>query len=416
MWDGHTCFMTSDWEKKEWIRTPGFRGMDRKHLPDNPYYHGTHRYEYANLVQTATSYAISNGGFSHAVQWSMSSGDYVELGPESLDFPLDHPENNKAIADLQQNASAAKGSLAVSGAEIHKSLSLVGDTVLKLVRAKKALFTGRFGLFCDTLGITKSRKTRAYGRKFSKEMREAKKMGRENGTYDRQLGDLAAKTWLEFTYGWKPLIKDVYDQFENLSTLLTRNEGEVFMAIGKAKNEKYRERFVQNDGLVTVIKKAKWDTRTRFKIRYALTDLGYRNVFGLNNPALVAWEVVPFSFVVDWFLPIGQFIEGLTAYDGVAFRRGTRVQMESWQAVASGAIRASPVVDGPYHTYWTFSTADFGVCRSWSITRTVITEWPHQTFPEVFKDASSLSHAASALALLHRNFKGNRGSSHARYR
>lgn len=30
---------------------------------------------------------------------------------------------------------------------------------------------------------------------------------------------------------------------------------------------------------------------------------------GLNNPALITWELIPFSFVVDWFLPVGTWIE-----------------------------------------------------------------------------------------------------------
>ena len=39
--------------------------------------------------------------------------------------------------------------------------------------------------------------------------------------------------------------------------------------------------------------------------------------FGLTNPLLVAWEVVPFSFVVDWFLPVGDYLEGLTSLHGL---------------------------------------------------------------------------------------------------
>jgi hypothetical protein len=43
-----------------------------------------------------------------------------------------------------------------------------------------------------------------------------------------------------------------------------------------------------------------------------------RNVsaLGLTNPALVGWELVPFSFVVDWFTPIGSWLESLTAFEG----------------------------------------------------------------------------------------------------
>lgn len=32
---------------------------------------------------------------------------------------------------------------------------------------------------------------------------------------------------------------------------------------------------------------------------------------GLNNPAGIVWEAIPFSFVVDWIVPVGDFIENL---------------------------------------------------------------------------------------------------------
>jgi hypothetical protein len=33
---------------------------------------------------------------------------------------------------------------------------------------------------------------------------------------------------------------------------------------------------------------------------------------GLINPAVVAWELVPFSFLVDWFIPVGKFLDSWT--------------------------------------------------------------------------------------------------------
>jgi hypothetical protein len=42
---------------------------------------------------------------------------------------------------------------------------------------------------------------------------------------------------------------------------------------------------------------------------------------GLTNPALVAWELVPFSFVFDWFIQVGDWLTGLTALQGVTVRR-----------------------------------------------------------------------------------------------
>lgn len=40
---------------------------------------------------------------------------------------------------------------------------------------------------------------------------------------------------------------------------------------------------------------------------------------GLLNPASIAWELVPFSFVIDWFIPVGKYVASLSEYAGCSF-------------------------------------------------------------------------------------------------
>lgn len=35
----------------------------------------------------------------------------------------------------------------------------------------------------------------------------------------------------------------------------------------------------------------------------------YLQILGFNNPLRTIWELTPFSFVIDWFIPIGDFLE-----------------------------------------------------------------------------------------------------------
>jgi len=44
--------------------------------------------------------------------------------------------------------------------------------------------------------------------------------------------------------------------------------------------------------------------------------------FGLDNPFLVAWELVPLSFVADYFLPIGRVIAGMGAVSALYGAKG----------------------------------------------------------------------------------------------
>lgn len=41
------------------------------------------------------------------------------------------------------------------------------------------------------------------------------------------------------------------------------------------------------------------------------------NSYGLINPLLMAWQRVPYSFVIDWFIPIGSILGSLTAEAGL---------------------------------------------------------------------------------------------------
>jgi len=36
-----------------------------------------------------------------------------------------------------------------------------------------------------------------------------------------------------------------------------------------------------------------------------------------GNPYIWVWERIPFSFVVDWFVPVGSWLNAVTALDGV---------------------------------------------------------------------------------------------------
>jgi hypothetical protein len=63
-----------------------------------------------------------------------------------------------------------------------------------------------------------------------------------------------------------------------------------------------------------------------YVLKYDIDDAALKNLsqLGLINPTEIAWEVVPWSFIVDWFLPIGAYIESLTADSGLIFRTGTK--------------------------------------------------------------------------------------------
>jgi hypothetical protein len=48
--------------------------------------------------------------------------------------------------------------------------------------------------------------------------------------------------------------------------------------------------------------------------------------FTVGNPGEWAWELIPFSFVIDWMLPVGRAISNLDAFTGVGGMWGTKTE------------------------------------------------------------------------------------------
>jgi hypothetical protein len=47
---------------------------------------------------------------------------------------------------------------------------------------------------------------------------------------------------------------------------------------------------------------------------------------GLSNPLLTGWEVLPYSFVLDWFVGVGDFLSAVNAFQGYSFKAGSCTQ------------------------------------------------------------------------------------------
>jgi hypothetical protein len=137
--------------------------------------------------------------------------------------------------------------------------------------------------------------------------------------------DVAGK-WLELQYGWKPLLSDVksaadifYGVMEAERTLTVR--------VTATRTEHYNASVSPSNyslyGLCVL--------RTKIKYEFAENEvLTLQRSLGLEDPAGIIWEAVPFSFVVDWFMPIGSYLEALNVLPNLKGRWCmTKVIMEN---------------------------------------------------------------------------------------
>lgn len=113
---------------------------------------------------------------------------------------------------------------------------------------------------------------------------------------------------------------------------------------------------------------------------------------GVTNPLLVAWELVPFSFVVDWAIPVGAWLESLDAMLGYGecYTCTATLTRATW--IGEGLDYIKP--DGLKRTSdWQESQEVVRVDRSASA------GVPLPKHPG-FKNPASLGHMANGLALL----------------
>jgi hypothetical protein len=115
----------------------------------------------------------------------------------------------------------------------------------------------------------------------------------------------ASKAWLEWRYGWQQLGRDVQDihSFINypIRDLIVEGRAGASVSGGKSSNDPYSGYYVKHDYITTLAH----DVSVRVNV---VAKLGYKRLNLVASPSITAWESIPYSFVADWFVTIGEAI------------------------------------------------------------------------------------------------------------
>ncbi len=205
----------------------------------------------------------------------------------------------------------------------------------------------------------------------------------------------AGSGWLAFQYGWKPLAQDAYDTVNQILN------GVPNMTKVKARAQSQKMENISYTNATTgftEIQRINYSQRVEMVIHLniAQNSLNTLSHFTSLNPASLAWELLPFSFVVDWVYDVGGYIRNAETalLNSMRFTGGyTTTTTRSQNDITWTGGRT---ID--QNKLWSFSGR--GYTRYQSKTRTVMGNYPFPRIPRFEADLGSerLLSAASLLS------------------
>lgn len=132
-------------------------------------------------------------------------------------------------------------------------------------------------------------------------------------------GDL----WLEFWFGWSAIVADL----SAVSKVLSDPEPQAVKLRGRSKV--YDRKVFRTNGADGTWNQTTYEARVRGGASGTMTVLNpnayLANRLGLVNLAEVAWDAIPFSWVLGWFGNFQTFLKSLTWETGVTVPMNTRL-------------------------------------------------------------------------------------------
>lgn len=146
-----------------------------------------------------------------------------------------------------------------------------------------------------------------------------------------------ASAWLEFTFGWKPIVSDIYGAIE----LLSQEFPSTVLVSGGSSDSTITIPTDQWGGRNTLKQRYYRSYRLRSQIVFSNPNLALASSLGITNPLAVAWDIIPFSFVADWFFKVNTWLNSFDAMAGVSLVRPSISKLTKGDWTWSGGLYSS---------------------------------------------------------------------------
>lgn len=199
----------------------------------------------------------------------------------------------KAYDRFKSNLGS-QASLSVSIAERKQAVGMIANRATQLAAFAVLLRRGKFEQAADVLGVrTPKRLLKPRARR-----RAAKNF---------------SNNYLEFHFGWSPLVADIGSAVDVMQNGIPPARVTGFGSDTVVDFWSQPHNNGSETAKVTVVQQV----RISAMVRVTDPNLHLANQLGFTNPALVAWELVPYSFVIDWFVNVSDFLAGYSDFAGL---------------------------------------------------------------------------------------------------
>lgn len=268
-------------------RVPGYRPKRLKSKDPHPY-----SMEYIRQLHTKQPKHNPPDGTFRPGLWCLAS----VVSPWSTSNPplLNDNDQLKLVGRLIDQLQGSDFNMSVFLGEGHQTLGMLADTA---IRVRKAISHARR---LDVLGAARSL---FEGTNRQPLRRHDWRLNKPGATSAHN----SANLWLELQYGWKPLLNDAYGMAQSLAHAMLTPFTQTYRA--NVRRETSRSASAINFEWTYSCDVYRMMRRSLIAKISEDENSGAAARLGLLDPELVAWELLPFSFVADWFIPIGQWME-----------------------------------------------------------------------------------------------------------
>lgn len=302
-------------KERSWTRTSGYHSLKRSKspLPNNPYTFSE------SEVKDPGFLVVLEEGYRENFQEGLVLSQITHVAelarfitkPLSANAGQGHVTDDDLFLKARGQLKSAVWDAPLFFAELGKTSSMVAQLASRFVYTVRSLRKGRFD--------------DAYRALFPKSHPPARSRRRFYRLYATQPEKAVSSAWLEWTYGIKPMMMDVQSAITACEDARTvRGTTGVLRCSVKSKSSNHIEDEIWGDYHIVLQRHDEVSVSRKLNLRYTVDpSILQLQRFGITNPVSTIQELIPFSFVLDWFVDVGSYISSWDAALPYSWAGGT---------------------------------------------------------------------------------------------